>query len=152
MKSLMGKLGVILIGLLIFHIGCQKTVLRNESTKGVDWKYYNSNEMYLTQYYTKKITHPSKNIVRVWERWNLTERGVLNWMMKFGKEYENLSYLIILWEINCADKMIRLLSMSHYSKEEEMLYRSSPRILLTPDWESIGPDTPLQAIYTKVCK
>ena len=42
--------------------------------------------------------------------------------------------------------------MSHYSKEEEMLYPSSPRILLTPDWESIGPDTPLQAIYTKVCK
>jgi hypothetical protein len=148
MKSLLVKLGVILIGLLIFVIGCQKTVLRNESTKGVDWKYYNSNEMYLTQYYTKNITHPSKNIVRVWERWNLTERGVIDCVGKLGKKYENVSHLIILWEINCAEKKSRSLSETSYdNKGKVIISSSSPK-----EWDFIIPESMHESLYKEVCK
>jgi hypothetical protein len=148
MKSLLVKLGVILIGLAIFVIGCQKTVLKDESIKDVDWKFYNSNEMYLTYYYTQNITHPSKNIVRVWDRWNLMEKGVLNWVVKFGKEYENLSYLIILWEINCAEKKSRSLSEASYdNKGKVIISSSSPK-----EWDFIIPESMHESLYKAVCK
>jgi hypothetical protein len=148
MKSLLVKLGVILIGLAIFVIGCQKTVLKDESIKDVDWKFYNSNEMYLTYYYTQNITHPSKNIVRVWDRWNLMEKGVLNWVVKFGKEYENLSYLIILWEINCAEKKSRSLSETSYdNKGKVIISSSSPK-----EWDFIIPESMHESLYKAVCK
>jgi hypothetical protein len=148
MKSLLGKLGVVLIGLLIFVIGCQKTVLKNESTKGVDWKFYNSNEMYLTYYYTKNITHPSKNVVRVWERWNLTEKGVLVWVQELGKEYENLSHFIILWEINCTEKKSRSLSETSYdNKGKVIISSSSPK-----EWDFIIPESMHENLYKEVCK
>jgi hypothetical protein len=81
--------------------------------------------MYLTYYYTKNITHPSKNVVRVWERWNLTEKGVLAWVQELGKEYENLSHFIILWEINCAEKKSRSLSETSYDNKGKVIISSS---------------------------
>ena len=113
---------------------------------GADWIPIKTTDEGNFFYDAENITRPSKNTVGIWLKLIYSEK------VKGRGGLDNLSQTVGLWEINCADKMIRLLSMSHYSKEEEMLYPSSPRILLTPDWESIGPDTPLQAIYTKVCK
>jgi hypothetical protein len=113
---------------------------------GADWILIKTTDEGNFLYDAENITRPSKNTVGIWLKLIYSEK------VKGRGDLDNLSQTVGLWEINCADKMIRLLSMSHYSKEEEMLYPSSPRILLTPDWESIGPDTPLQAIYTKVCK
>lgn len=148
MKSLSVKVGVILIGILIFVIGCQKTVMRNESTKGVDWKFHNSNEMYLTYCYTKNITHTSKNIVRVWERLNWTEKAVIDRVEKLGEKYENLSYSIILWEINCAEKKSRSLSETSYdNKGKVIISSSSPK-----EWDFIIPESMHESLYKEVCK
>ena len=56
MKSLLGKLGVILIGLAIFG---------NAEVWGADWKFYDSNEMFLGYYDAQGIIRPPKTIVRV---------------------------------------------------------------------------------------
>lgn len=113
---------------------------------GADWMLIKTTGEGDFFYDAENITRPSKNTVGIWLKLVYSEKA------KGRGGPDHLSQTVGLWEINCADKMIRLLSMSHYAKEEEMLYPSSPRILLTPDWESIGPDMPLQAIYTKVCK
>ena len=76
MKSLSVKLGVILIGLAIF--GCAEVW-------GADWKLYSSNELYLGYYDAQSITCPSKNIVRVWVKWDCTEKGVIEGGGSLGK-------------------------------------------------------------------
>jgi hypothetical protein len=95
MKSLLGKLGVLFIGLLI---------IGNAEVWGADWKLFGVTENYLCYFDASSITRPSKNIVRVWTRKSYTEKGVIGWVGKFGKEYENLSRIIELMEINCVEK------------------------------------------------
>jgi len=148
MKSLLVKLGVALIGLLIFVIGCQKTVLRNESTKGADWKLYNSDEEYLGYYDAQSITRPSKNIVRFWTKSVWTEKGVLSWVKDSGKKYENLSHTIYLQEINCAEKKLRRLSESSYDNMGNVIYSFSS----LSEWDFIIPDSTGEILYKEVCK
>jgi hypothetical protein len=148
MKSLLGKVGVILIGLLIFVIGCQKTVLRNESTKGADWKLYNSDEECLGYYDAQSITRPSKNIVRFWTKSVWTEKGVSSWVKDSGKKYENLSHTIYLQEINCAEKKIRRLSVTQYGHKGSVI-----DIIDSPSfWIFIPPESMMEILYKEVCK
>ena len=140
MKSLSGKLGVILaVGLAIFGY---------TEVWGADWKLYGSNDKGEYYYDTRGITHPSKNIVRVWTRQNLTEKGVLDMVGKFGKEYENLSHTISLWEINCSEQENRGLSLTHYDRKGSTIYSiSSPS-----DWNFIVPESITDSLYKEVCK
>jgi len=148
MKSLLGKVGVILIGLLIFVIGCQKTVLRNESTMEADWKLYSSNEYYYGYYDAQNIICPCENVVIVWTKSNFTKRGVLNRVGDFGKKYENLSYTKVLMEINCAEKKLRRLSESSYDNEGNVIYSLSS----LSEWDFIIPESPGEILYKEVCK
>ena len=148
MKSLSVKLGVILIGLLIFVIGCPKTTLRNEPTKGADWKFYGGSDNYLGCYDTQSITRPSKNIVRVWVRQYYTEKGVIDYVGGLGKKYENLSHTKIVLEIDCAEKTIHNLSFTDYDNKGRAIYSdSSPS-----KWIFIPPKTVAEGLYEEVCK
>lgn len=115
---------------------------------GADWKFYAASEQILYYYDAQNITHPSKNIVRVWERWDYTEKGVLDMVGTSGKKYENLSHSIILWEINCSEKKDRGLSLTHYDHKGSVVHSiSSPS-----DWNFIVPETVGEVIYKEVCK
>jgi len=139
MKSLLGKLGVILIGLAIFT---------NTEVWGEDWKLYFANENLLAYYDAQSITQPSKNIVRVMIKLDYTEKGVINYVGKFGKEYENLKHSIILWEINCAEKKQRRFSLTNYDhKGSEINSFSSPL-----QWRVIIPESIGEGLYKEVCK
>jgi hypothetical protein len=140
MKSLLVKLGVILLGLLI---------IGNTEVWGADWKIYCSNDMYLGYYDTQSITRPSKNVIRVWVRWDYTEKGVMYYMGKFGIKYMSLSHSINLPEINCLEKTIRSLSLTYYDNEGEVIYSfSSP----SSKWDFILPETIGEILYKEVCK
>jgi hypothetical protein len=140
MKSLLGKLGVILvIGLTIFGYA---------EVWGAEWKFYGSSEKVFYYYDTQSITHPSKDIVRVWERWDYTEKGVLDKVGKFGKEYENLSHTIFLWEINCSEKKDRGLSLTHYDHKGSAIHS----IRSPSEWSFITPESIGEIMYKEVCK
>jgi len=115
MKSLSIKLGVIfvVIGTAVFHYA---------EARGEDWIFYGRTDKYVCFYDTKSISHPSINIVEVSEKQNYTEKGVTFMVEAIGKKYENLSHLITLWQINCADKKFRFLSLTYYSKEKKVIY------------------------------
>lgn len=94
MKSLLGKLRVVLIGLAIFTYG---------EVLGADWKLYGLGD----------------GIIR-----NYTDKGVINMVGKHGSSFENLSQTIGLEEINYSDRKRPNLSFNHYSKEgNEMNWR-----------------------------
>jgi hypothetical protein len=114
MKSFPVKLGVILIGLLIFVIGCQ-------STKGGDWKFFSSTDLYEGFYYVSKSHLLYKGTVRVWIKLEYTKKGVAEYVEEFGKDYENLSYSRQYWEIDCVRKEQRILSISQYSVDGNII-------------------------------
>jgi hypothetical protein len=133
------KLGVILIGLAIFGYA---------EVWGADWKFYGATENYLNYYDAQSITRPSKNIVRVWIKFDYTEKGVMDWVGDFGKKYENLSHSIDLTEINCIEKTIHSLSATHYDNKGGAIYSdSSPTKLFFIIPESVGEN-----LYKEVCK
>ena len=139
MKSLLVKLGVLFIGVLI---------LGHAEVWGEDWKLYSATEMELWFFDTSGITQPSKNIVRVWVKMDLTEKGVLDAVKKLGKKYENLNHSIILWEINCAEKKLRrYLSTNYDHKGSEINSFSSPS-----QWRVIILESIDESLYKEVCK
>jgi len=138
MKSLPVKLGVILIGLAIFgnaEVGGGLETLWGRREKSA---YYD----------VQSITRPSKNIVRVWLRWNWTEKGVMVMVGNFWKKYDNLSHSIDLHEINCVDKTIHSLSLTAYNNKRGVIYSSSSPL----EWDSIVPGSIIEILYKKVCK
>jgi hypothetical protein len=141
MKSLLGKLGVIFIGLAIFG---------SAEVWGSDWKSYGSNDYCLAYYDAQSITRSSIliNIVKVWTRWDWTDKGVLAWEEGSGKKYENFSQSRILYEINCQEKKFRRLSETLYNDKMELLHSiSSPS-----KWEYIVPESIIEALHKEVCK
>jgi hypothetical protein len=145
MKSLSVKLGVILIGLIIFSYA---------EVWGEDWKLYFVHEYGLFYYDTQSITHPSKKIIRVLGREDLTEKGVIDVVEDLGKIFENSSHIINLWEINCLERTCRLLSLTYYDKKGGVIYSksklTSERDLI--EWDYIIPGTMADSLYKEVCK
>lgn len=139
MKSLLAKSGVILIGLIIFSCA---------GLRGERWRLYDRDDKYIGYYDAKDITHPSKNIVRVLQRWEYTDKGVIEMVKELGKKYEDISQTIILNEINCSEKKCRTLSLNHYSKEGEAIFSASQE----GQWDYIVPNSRLEVLYKAVCK
>lgn len=139
MKLLLGKLGVLFIGLLIFGYA---------EVRGADWKFYVSTDQFLGYYDKQSIIRPYKNIARVWTKSDYTEKGVLEWVGKVGKIYENLSHSIVLWEINCAEKRQRRLTLTVYDHKGSVInFNSSPS-----EWDFIVPESVTDELYKEVCK
>ena len=120
MKSLSGRLGVILIaGLAIF--GCA-------GTQGTHWRVFNSTDFYEGSYYvegmtrsTNKVSRKPKDRVRVSIKLQYTEKGIAEYVKKFGKGYGNLSYSLQFWEIDCVMQKHRILSFHQYSTKGDIL-------------------------------
>jgi len=145
MKSLSARLGVILIGLAILGYG---------EVWAEDWTFYGKTDKYSCFYDVESISHRSDNILEVSEKQDYTNKGVNFMVEELGKKYENLSHLITLWQINCADKKFRLLSLTYYSKEKTVIY--SWKILYSSgspkDWSPFITGSLGERLYKAVCK
>jgi hypothetical protein len=88
---------------------------------GTDWKFLQTNFQGEFFYDAENITHSSGNIVGVSLKIVYSE--------KFKKEegLDHLSETVGLWEINCQEKKMYLLSTSHTSKGGEI---SPPQVWL----------------------
>jgi len=115
---------------------------------GADWKFLYFYDYSSDYYDAQSITHPSKNIVRVWTRSDFTEKGKIDAVGRLGKKFENLNHTIDLWEINCVEKMYRTLSGNAYdNKGEAIFFYSSPS-----EWNFIVPESRGEILYEKTCK
>lgn len=93
----------------------------------------------------------SRDIVEVWTKLDYTERGASDMAKRFGKHYENLSYLLELWDFNCAEKKDRLLSITAYTAEGKILYNDQAGSRLPP-WEIISRGSTEESLYKAVCR
>ena len=117
---------------------------------GADWEWYDSSKRVEGFYYDKKsLTYPSKNIARVWQKIVYNEEGVNNIVEKRGEKFKSLSYDKALVEYDCPEGKQRLLSLTRYSHEDEVLFSDD-----VPDmnWSSILPDSIANRLYTILCK
>jgi hypothetical protein len=133
------KINLIVFGLLISLLG----IFSYTGVYGADWKFLKANVEGEFFYDAENVTRSAANIVGVWLKIVYSEK------FKEEEDLTHLSQTIGLWEIDCKDKKMCLLSTSHTSKEVEV---SVPQVWLPPDWKSISPDTIMDTLYKKVCK
>ncbi len=139
MKSLLGKVGIALIGLVIFVYA---------ETWGADWRLYGRDDKRIRYFDTERVTRPTKNNVKVWIKFEYTDKGVIEMVKNYGRKYENLSQQIAEEEINCSEKAWRNLSLTHYSKEGKVIFSGSHE----GQWNLIVSDSAGEALYEAVCK
>jgi hypothetical protein len=116
-----------------------------------DWRLYAKADLYACSYDAESMTRSSQGIVEVWTKSEYTERGVIEMVIKFGKHYENLSYSLELWEINCVEKRHRLLLFTAYSAEGNVLYNDEAGSR-PPPWKTISRGSVEESLYKALCK
>ena len=133
------RIAILVFGLIVISVG---------EVYGADWKLFDFNDYTLNYYDAQSVTRPSKNVVRVWIRRDFTEKGVIDWVGRLGKGYENLNNSIDLWEINCIEKMVRQLSGIAYDNKGRVINSySSPS-----EWNFIPPESRGETLYKEICK
>ncbi len=142
MKKLSVTLGAILIGL---------SIIGNAEVWAKDWRSYAKTDSYECLYDAEDMIGSSQDIVEVWTKSEYTERGVTEMVRQFGKHYGHLNYSLELWEINCAKKKDRLLSIAAYSAEGNILYTDQAGSPLPP-WKIIPRESVEESLYKALCK
>jgi hypothetical protein len=118
---------------------------------GWDWRLYVKTDLCECFYDSEEMIRSSKDTVEVWTKSEYTKRGVADLVKKFGKHYENFSYSLELWEVDCAEKKDRLLSTTAYSVEGNILYTDQAGSRLPP-WEIIPRESAEESLYKALCK
>jgi hypothetical protein len=141
MKPLSVKSRVILavMGLTVF---CYSEVL------GEDWKLFKKTVDAKFYYDTKDIARSPQKIVSVWIRQVYTKKGKTDMVNLVGPRYENLGYSVNELEFDSGAKKVRFLSMTYYSKNDDVLDLENP----SDKWEPITPNSMFDALCKKVCK
>ncbi|GER92776.1 hypothetical protein A45J_0501 [hot springs metagenome] len=157
----MTKIGLLSrYGIIILTLGMIALCL--DYAHGADWKLYAENQDFYF-YYDMDKPDPlkliadifRKKIVTVWtKRVSKDERG-RNYQIytnkKLGlsvKGYENYEYTIFLKEINCSNKMSRLLSEADYTKDGNLLAKSESPYA---EWKPIVPESDEEVLQKAVC-
>jgi hypothetical protein len=146
MKSSSVKVGVILIGLIMFGYA---------EVWGADWKTFDVNQDFTISYDTLNITRISKSIIRVPTKVIFTEKGASDVVRILGKRLENLSYSLNLTELDCEGKLARSLVQTYYTKGGEVIEsldtiksRTEARV----PWIPIEHESTFEVLYKAVCK
>lgn len=142
MKSLSSKLGIIFIGLVVF--GCA-------GKRPPDWRLFAETQADIGMIYydAANISHPSKHIVRTWVRLIYSNEGIALQVKELGKRYEDLSYAVILLEVDCAAKKQRVLRSTSYSRAGSVISSNQSQ---KAGWGSINPGSIGEILYKTVCK
>ncbi len=116
---------------------------------GANWRLYYENERAFFYYDTESVTHPSKNIVRVWEKRVFRETYVNETVKKWGDAFKTLNYAISLREINCKNDESWPVASHAYSTEYRVLFSSEAE---DNPWNFIVPHFIDNELYKRVCK
>jgi len=136
------RYGLILtvIGLIIFS---------SMQVWGADWKLYAQTPEALYYFDVRSVTSSHKNTISVQVKLEFTDKGIIEIVEQSGKEYQDISYELNEYEINCADKKFRVSSVTRYSKSGEILLRVSRE---EAEWVSMPPESTSENLGKMVCK
>ncbi len=117
--------------------------------RGADWKLYSQTAEALYYFDVRSVNPSEGNIISVQVKLIFTDKGVIEMIEQFGKDYQNISYELNDYEINCAGKKFRVSSVTRYSRNEKILFRVSRD---EAEWTSIPPDSTSESLSKMVCK
>ncbi len=156
MKPLSVKVGIIIISILLFVIGCHTTAVKTEFPKSVKWKQYNENEDAYYFYDTENIRWVSKYMVRVWTSVEYTEKGRTHinetarkeYGDKLKNKYSKIGFGIGLSEISCKEKMYRRLRAIAFASDGNIIEDDERK----SKWRFILPGSVFESLCEEVCK
>jgi hypothetical protein len=147
MKSLSAKLGVILIGLIIFT---------HAEVWGEDWKYFGAGGKGTFWWYdTQGVTYHPNNVIQVWTK-RVKDDEIIG-MVKSGEkitvsELEQMtlerSYERVLIEIDCVEKTLNQLQKFNYDSKGVLKSGESK----LDSKKSIPTNSLAERLYKAVCK
>lgn len=153
--GLLSKPGIIILAFGLIVLYCNYAY-------GADWKLYAETQNFYFYYNVDKpdplkliLDIFRKKLVTVWiKRVSKDDKG-RNWQIQENKKlglstkgYEGYEYTIFLKEINCSDKMSRLLSEADYTKDGNLLSKSESPYA---EWKPIVPGSDDEALQKAVC-
>jgi hypothetical protein len=104
-------------------------------------------------FYDRENVHPHPNsLIRVRTKKIYDQKGVLDAVEKYGKDYRNLDYALAIWEINCLQRKFKLISARFYSKNNTIIqaYNDEEERYFTP--EDIPVGSYLELLHNQVCR
>lgn len=122
--------------------------------EATDWVQYSMSSRRTLFYDASSISHPSKDLVRVWKKTEWSQEGVDQQIALRGKHglstagYEKYSYTTSMDEINCSTQESRCITFTEYGNDGAMLDSQKG----SQDWEAIIPDSAGAELYRQVCK
>jgi len=108
------------------------------------WTFLLFNKFGSAFFYDSKSLSASDKIVKVWVKMIYSEREKLH---DFGRKYENLDFVLDLFEINCIENEFRLLSSIMYASDGSIIKRED----FFPVWKPIVPNSTGEAIFKTIC-
>jgi hypothetical protein len=138
---------VLRVGIFSIIFGVLVSVYGRAS--GADWKFYAKSEFGSYSYDIENMSRPSDHLVRVWQKLILNDKGTMDLVGEFGKEYEKATEAIILREIDCMNKKSRILELTFCSEEGRIIKKESYNPL---GWDSIVPDSVDDLLYFAICQ
>jgi hypothetical protein len=143
MKSLLARSGATLmtIGCIVFF-HCLPGW-------GADWRKCAEDSEAILYYDAESIVRPSRDLVRAWDQMNYTEKGKIDLVKKFGKQYDLLSHVRTLSEFHCGEKKVRLYRIVYYSADGNVLASYS---LMDAEWNPIPAGDANEPLYNLLCK
>jgi hypothetical protein len=147
MKSLLVKLGVILIGLCIFTYA---------EVWGADWKYFGAGGDGIFWWYDAQgVTYQPNRIIHVWvkkvkadEIKDMVESGVKVTLSELEQMTSERNYEQVLMEIDCVEKTVNHLQKLNY--DSKGVLKSGESTLGAK--ESIPTDSVAERLYQAVCQ
>lgn len=102
-----------------------------------------------------KIEHQKNGIIRVWEKKNYSNEGRKELIGSFKKnnfpigKMEKASYCLGLKEIDCEKDMLRILSLTFFDSDNNVLLSNN---YSCSNWENIVPTSLYEDLYKKLCR
>jgi len=116
---------------------------------GADWKYIDKDSQNnVWEIDTANISHEPNNIVSGLIKTTYSKESIKNYVKKFGKEFNNLSYCKKIAEYYCKEKRTRTVNINWYSLDGKIVYSGN----FPSEWEFVVSDSLGESIFMIVCQ
>ena len=136
-------LALILISIVISHVA-----------EGSDWIYLMETQAGGYYYDTQSVQRISKDIWKVWTKQVVITKEQRDWNIEMlqklnlsTKGYEDFSYGMDLWEINCSTDQMRLVHFAAYNPEHIIIDSYN----VEQKWSHVIPESTGGHLYNRLC-
>jgi hypothetical protein len=121
--------------------------------RGADWKLFSENEFLSLYFDSTRLSRAENDTVKVWVRYiPKGKKGREFWAHIRSldkvplKQFQHYGSSVVLYELNCLDKVYRLISGIDYDRENRMLAE-----MAISSWKPIYPDSLIETLLPAVC-